>query len=166
MVVQWLGLWASEVGKILIPGQGTKILHTMWCGQKKRRRKKEMVLVDADGVTIDPLNVRRVLQRVTEGGSVGMWWAVFVGPGSGRGCMAEIQMFVSHQEGRMENLVPWCFMEGLMDWRSQRNAEESQEEMYIKTSQIKGLYTHGTLSQVLVARNNSAFRRVMSTHTM
>lgn len=39
---------------------------------KKRRRKKEMVLVDADGVTIDPLNVRRVLQRVTEGGSVGM----------------------------------------------------------------------------------------------
>lgn len=28
----------------------------------------------------------------------------------------------------------------------------------MKTSQIKGLYTHGTLSQVLVARNNSAFR--------
>ena len=117
-----------------------------------------MVLVDADGVTIDPLSVRRVLQRVTEGDSVGVWWAVFVGPGPGRGCMAEVQMLVSNQEGRMESLVPWCFMEGLMGWRSPRNAEESQEEMYMKTSQIKGLYTHGTLSQVLVARNNSAFR--------
>ena len=28
----------------------------------------------------------------------------------------------------------------------------------MKTSQMKGLYIHGTLSQVLAARNNSAFR--------
>lgn len=40
--------WGSELksGQDFDPGQGTKILHTMWCGQKK---KKEMVLVDADG---------------------------------------------------------------------------------------------------------------------
>lgn len=60
----------------MIPGQGTKILHTMYHGQKKKKKKKEgrkeMVLVDADGVTIDPLSVRRVLQRVTEGDSVGV----------------------------------------------------------------------------------------------
>ena len=40
--------------------------------KKKKERRKEMVLVDADGVTIVPLSVRRVLQRVTEGDSVGM----------------------------------------------------------------------------------------------
>lgn len=102
---------------------------------------------------------------------MGMWWAVFVGPGPGRGCMAEVQMLVSNQEGRMESLVPWCCMEGLMGWRSWRHAKESQEEMYMKTSQMKGLFIHGTLSQVLAARNNSAFslaafRGVMSSHIM
>ena len=32
---------ASAGGKILVPDQRTKILHTMWHGQKKKKRKKE-----------------------------------------------------------------------------------------------------------------------------
>lgn len=49
----------------MVPDQGTKILHTMWHGQKKER-KKEMVLVDADGISIDPFSVGRVFQRVAQ----------------------------------------------------------------------------------------------------
>ena len=34
-MVQWLGLWAYTVGGMgSTPGQGTKILHTLQCGQK------------------------------------------------------------------------------------------------------------------------------------
>ena len=36
LAVQWLGLHASTAGGTgLIPGQGTKILHAAWHGQKK-----------------------------------------------------------------------------------------------------------------------------------
>ena len=36
LAVQWLGLWALTArGPGLIPGQGTKIPHATWCGQKK-----------------------------------------------------------------------------------------------------------------------------------
>ena len=45
LVVQWLRLCASTAGGTgSIPGQGTKILHAEWHGQKfkkKKERKKE-----------------------------------------------------------------------------------------------------------------------------
>ena len=38
LVVQWLRLHASIAGGTgSIPGRGTKILHAMWYGQKKKR---------------------------------------------------------------------------------------------------------------------------------
>ena len=41
--VQWLRLYASIAGGVgFIPGQGTKILHTKWPNQKKKRREKYM----------------------------------------------------------------------------------------------------------------------------
>ena len=40
LVVQWLRLPASTAGGTgLIPGQGTKILHAAWRGQKKKKEK-------------------------------------------------------------------------------------------------------------------------------
>ena len=40
LAVQWLGLRASTAGgRGLIPGQGTKILHAVWHGQKKKKEK-------------------------------------------------------------------------------------------------------------------------------
>ena len=45
LAVQWLRLRASTAGGTgLIPGQGTKILHAMWHGQKKQKNKKLDVL--------------------------------------------------------------------------------------------------------------------------
>ena len=44
---QWLRLCASTAGDAgLIPGQGTKILHALWHGQKK---KKDMCLEHGKG---------------------------------------------------------------------------------------------------------------------
>ena len=39
LAVQWLGL-CTPTAKVpgSIPGQGTKIPHVMWCGQKKKKR--------------------------------------------------------------------------------------------------------------------------------
>ena len=46
LVVQWLRLHASTaVGAGLIPGRGTKIPHTVWCGQKIKLKKKKFILV-------------------------------------------------------------------------------------------------------------------------
>ena len=43
LVVQWLGLCASTAGGASsIPGQGTKILQTVWCGQKKEIKLKSV----------------------------------------------------------------------------------------------------------------------------
>ena len=40
-MVQWLKLRASTAGGTgSIPDQGTKIPHTMWCGQKEKEKKK------------------------------------------------------------------------------------------------------------------------------
>ena len=47
MEVQWLKLCASNAGEWgagLIPGQGAKIPHAMWCGQKKKVLKGVMSL--------------------------------------------------------------------------------------------------------------------------
>ena len=42
MAVQWLGLHASTAGGTgLIPGQGTKIPHALWHGQKQNKTEKE-----------------------------------------------------------------------------------------------------------------------------
>ena len=38
LMVQWLRLWASNLGSI--PSQGIKIPRATWYGQKKRKRKK------------------------------------------------------------------------------------------------------------------------------
>ena len=39
LAVQWLGFHASTVGGMgLIPAWGTKIPHSPWCGQEKKRR--------------------------------------------------------------------------------------------------------------------------------
>ena len=44
LVVQWLKPWASTAGDMgSIPGQGTKILYTGQCGQKKEKEKKKPV---------------------------------------------------------------------------------------------------------------------------
>ena len=41
LTVQWLGLRASTARSVgSIPGRGTKISHTTWCGQKKRKNKQ------------------------------------------------------------------------------------------------------------------------------
>ena len=41
LAVQWLGLCASTArGTCSIPGGSTKILHAMWYGQKKKKKKK------------------------------------------------------------------------------------------------------------------------------
>lgn len=37
LMVQWLRLWASNLGSIL--GQGIKIPHATWYGQKRKRKK-------------------------------------------------------------------------------------------------------------------------------
>ena len=38
LVVQWLRLHASNTGGLgSIPGWGAKILHAVWCGQKKKK---------------------------------------------------------------------------------------------------------------------------------
>ena len=43
--VQWLGLHAvTAKGPGSIPGQGTKIPHATWCGQKKNRLRKKKEL--------------------------------------------------------------------------------------------------------------------------
>ena len=42
LVVQWLRLCSSTSGGLgSIPGQGTKISHATWPGQKKKKRKTE-----------------------------------------------------------------------------------------------------------------------------
>ena len=42
LVVQWLRLCSSTSGGLgSIPGQGTKISHATWHGQKKKKRKTE-----------------------------------------------------------------------------------------------------------------------------
>ena len=42
LAVQWLRLCASTAGGMgSIPGQGSKILHTKWHGQKKKRKRKK-----------------------------------------------------------------------------------------------------------------------------
>ena len=42
MAVQWLGRCASTAGGMgLIPGEGTKILHATWSGQKKEKKRKK-----------------------------------------------------------------------------------------------------------------------------
>ena len=39
--VKWLGLSTfTAQGVCSIPGQGTKILQAVWCGQKKKKKKK------------------------------------------------------------------------------------------------------------------------------
>ena len=41
LAVQWLRLRTPYTGGMgLIPGQGTKILHAAWCGQKKKKKEK------------------------------------------------------------------------------------------------------------------------------
>ena len=41
-MAQWLRFWASKAGGIRsIPGQGTKIPHAMWHGQKKKKKETE-----------------------------------------------------------------------------------------------------------------------------
>ena len=43
VVVQWLGPCASTAGGMgSIPGQGTKIPQAAWCGQRKKKRRKEI----------------------------------------------------------------------------------------------------------------------------
>ena len=45
LVVQWLRLQASTAwGMGLIPGQGSKILHAIWCGQKRKKKRKKSYL--------------------------------------------------------------------------------------------------------------------------
>ena len=40
LAVQWLGLHASTAGGMRsIPGQGTKILQAVRCGQKKKKKR-------------------------------------------------------------------------------------------------------------------------------
>ena len=42
LVIQWLGfcaLIAEDLGSV--PGQGTKIPQAMWCGQKRKGKKKK-----------------------------------------------------------------------------------------------------------------------------
>ena len=40
-MIQWLGLCAfTAEGAGSIPGQGTKILQAVWCGKKKKEKKK------------------------------------------------------------------------------------------------------------------------------
>ena len=40
LVIQWLGLHAFTAGGTgSIPGWGTKILQTTWCGQKKEKKR-------------------------------------------------------------------------------------------------------------------------------
>ena len=40
LAVQWLGLCASRTGGMgSISGLGTKVLHTVWCDQKKKKKK-------------------------------------------------------------------------------------------------------------------------------
>ena len=42
-MVQWLRLRASVAGGAgLIPGQGTKILHAVWSGQKRKKQKPRL----------------------------------------------------------------------------------------------------------------------------
>ena len=46
LVVPWLGLRASTAaGKGLIPCQGPKILHSKWCGQKKKKKNLQCNLL-------------------------------------------------------------------------------------------------------------------------
>ena len=41
-MVQWLGLLASTAGGMgSIPGQGTKILHAVWCSQNKTKQNQK-----------------------------------------------------------------------------------------------------------------------------
>ena len=43
LVVPWLRLSTSTAGGLCsISGQGTKILHTLWCGQKIKNKRKSM----------------------------------------------------------------------------------------------------------------------------
>ena len=44
LVVQWLKLCAEGTG--WLPGQGTKILYTAWCGKKKKKRKKKRKILN------------------------------------------------------------------------------------------------------------------------
>ena len=55
LAVQWLGLCASTAGGTgSIPGQGTKIAHSAWRGQKKKRKKKKSNL--CNGTPIKMMN--------------------------------------------------------------------------------------------------------------
>ena len=48
LLVQWLGLWALTAGGVdSIPGWGTKILHAMQRGQKKKKSNKNWKSQDA-----------------------------------------------------------------------------------------------------------------------
>ena len=51
LVVQWLTLRVSTAGGVgdSIPGQGTKILLAMGCGQKKKKKRKEKVRLGWQG---------------------------------------------------------------------------------------------------------------------
>ena len=43
LVVQWLRLHASNAGDLdSVPGQGTKIPHAAWCGQKINLKNKQV----------------------------------------------------------------------------------------------------------------------------
>ena len=45
LVVQWLRLCISTVGAMsLIPGQGTKISHAVWQGQKKKKSSTSFII--------------------------------------------------------------------------------------------------------------------------
>ena len=50
-MVQWLTLRVSTAGGVgdSIPGQGTKILLAMGCGQKKKKKRKEKVRLGWQG---------------------------------------------------------------------------------------------------------------------
>ena len=46
LAVQWLGLHASTAGgTVSIPGQGTKIMHAMGCGKKKKKNLAEDLII-------------------------------------------------------------------------------------------------------------------------
>ena len=49
-MVQWLGLRASTAGGTgSIPGRGTKILHAVWHGPKKKEKMIFSLIVDFSG---------------------------------------------------------------------------------------------------------------------
>ena len=69
LVVQRLRLQASNAGGVgSIPGQGTKILHAVQCGQiKKNNNNKKTANGHIKGLVCSPENYRHHFQRICQG---------------------------------------------------------------------------------------------------